>query len=77
MKTNGNDKALESYKIFPIVAWILTFIFALFVYNIAVELKTVAEDLQKQSDLLQEQTKKPIEEIEDFESTNKVMLKSN
>jgi len=54
MKTNGNDKALESYKIFPYVAWILTFAFAVFVYNITVELRTVAESLQAQTNFLQE-----------------------
>jgi len=57
MKTNGNDKALEAYKIFPYVAWALTFGFALFVYNITMELKTVAENLQAQTEFLQEQIK--------------------
>jgi len=57
MKTNGNDKALEAYKIFQYVAWALTFGFALFVYNITMELKTVAENLQAQTEFLQEQIK--------------------
>lgn len=71
MKTNGNDKALESYNIFPIVAWILTFSFAIFVYKITQDLKEIATDLQRQSDILQQQTNKPIEEITDFETGTK------
>ena len=68
MKTNGNDKALEGYKIFPYVAWALTVIFAIFVYNITMELKAVTEDLQKQTQRLQEKVNMPVEQIEDFES---------
>lgn len=71
MKTNGNDKALESYKIFPIVAWLLTFSFAIFVYNITQDLKDIATDLQTQSDFLQQQANRPIEEITDFEAGTK------
>lgn len=55
MKTNGNDKTLESYKIFPYVAWALTLGFALFVYNITMELRTVADNLQQQTQWLQAQ----------------------
>lgn len=68
MKTNGNDKALESYKIFPFVAWGLTIVFALFVYNIAAKLQVVANDLEAQSQRLQQQVNTPPEQIEDFGS---------
>lgn len=54
MKTNGNDKALEAYKIFPYVAWTLTLGFALFVYNITVKLTEVTQDLQMQTQFLEE-----------------------
>jgi hypothetical protein len=55
MKTNGNDKALEAYKIFPYIAWVLTLGFAIFVYNITMELKAVADNLEAQTQFLQEQ----------------------
>ena len=67
MKTNGNDKALESYKIFPYVAWIVTISFAAFVYNISLELKTVTEDLQMQTKQLQEKVNMPVDQIENFD----------
>lgn len=68
MKTNGNDKALEAYKIFPYVAWGVTVVFAFFVYNITLELKEITQDLQKQTSQLQEQVNKPVDKITDFES---------
>lgn len=68
MKTNGNDKALESYKIFPFVAWGITFAFAYFVYDITTELKSVVQDLQVQTEQLQEQVNTPVQEIKNFES---------
>ena len=67
MKTNGNDKALESYKIFPYVAWGVTLFFTVFVYNITMELKNVTEDLQAQTQYLVEKVDTPVEQIEDFE----------
>lgn len=54
MKTNGNDKTLESYKIFPYIAWIVTIVFAVFVYNITVELRDTVHTLQIQTQYLQE-----------------------
>jgi|GEM_PF-668068 len=75
MKTNGNDKALESYKIFPYVAWIITFGFVLFVYNITMELKKVANNLQSQTHFLQQQIKAPASEVGNFtkpSSTQKI-----
>ncbi|MCA9359954.1 hypothetical protein KC850_02855 [Candidatus Kaiserbacteria bacterium] len=68
MKTNGNDKALEAYKIFPFVAWGLTIGFAFFVYNIATELQAVADNLEEQANQLQIKVNTPVEQIEDFES---------
>jgi hypothetical protein len=67
MKTNGNDKALEAYKIFPYVAWTLTFVFAFFVYNITMKLNAVAESLQAQTEFLQERINVPPEQIENFD----------
>ncbi|MCA9359302.1 hypothetical protein KC926_03800 [Candidatus Kaiserbacteria bacterium] len=67
MKTNGNDKALEAYKIFPFVAWGLVIGFTYFVYGIAVELQAVATDLKIQTEYLQQQVNTPVGSIESFE----------
>ena len=68
MKTNGNDKALESYKIFPFIAWGLTIGFTLFVYNLASELKEITLDLQEQTQSLEAKINTPTTEIDNFES---------
>jgi hypothetical protein len=68
MKTNGNDKALESYKIFPIFAWITICGFAYFVYNITVELKGVTDRLEIRTQQLESKINIPVEDIEDFGS---------
>jgi hypothetical protein len=67
MKTNGNDKALESYKIFPILAWILVVGFALFVYAIAVDIKDTTQRLGAQADWLEQNAKTPVKDIVDFD----------
>lgn len=66
METNGNDKSLEAYKIFPYVAWGLTLLFALFVYNITMELKAVTDNLQEQTENLQKQVDASVGDIDDF-----------
>lgn len=76
MKTNGNDKALEAYKIFPYVAWTVTILFAVFVYNITIELKAVTDDLQKQTKSLNAKLDQRPELIEDFESTSEVSVET-
>ncbi len=68
MKTNGNDKALESYKIFPILAWIVIISFALFVYDLATKLQTVANRLDVQTQQLQIKIDNPTTRITDFEN---------
>jgi hypothetical protein len=68
MKKNiGTDRRLEAFKIFPYVAWGLTLSFALFVYNITQELRTITKDLQTQTQYIQEQIKKNPSEIENFD----------
>jgi hypothetical protein len=67
MKTNGNDKTLESYKIFPTLAWLLVIGFAFFVYSIAMDLKETADRLGAQADLLEQKAKTPAGEIVDFD----------
>ncbi len=62
-----NKNALEASKFFPYIAWTMTFLFALFVYNITSELKNVTESLQEQTNILQEVANKPVHEIENFD----------
>ena len=62
-----NDRRLEAFKIFPYVAWFLTFLFAYFVYTIVVDLREVTNKLQVQADYLQQQVKTPPEKIKSFE----------
>lgn len=52
MKTNGNDKALESYKLFPFLAWLLIIGFSLFVYKISMDLTDVSQRLGNQADVV-------------------------
>ena len=66
MKKIGTDRTLESFKIFPYVAWGITILFAVFVYNITLELKTVTEDLQAQTNYLHDRIDASPELIEDF-----------
>lgn len=61
-----NDKALETYRIFPYIAWGVTILFAVFVYNITRELQAITSDLQKQTQYLQERIDTPTHEITDF-----------
>jgi len=68
MKTNGNDKALESYKIFPYVAWIVTLGFAFFVYNLSLKLERVATDLQAQTKSLEAKINAQSSDTVDYES---------
>lgn len=63
-----NEKALESYKIFPYVAWGLVIIFAVFVYNITNDLKQVTKDLQEQANYIQQKIDTPVDKITDFEN---------
>lgn len=67
MNKNGNKQMLESYKIFPFIAWGLTFGFALFVYNITVELREITSDLEERTTQLQQKIDTPINEVTDFD----------
>ena len=66
MKNKNNKRTLESFKIFPYLAWTLVAGFSVFVYNITVELRQVADDLALQSEFLSEQSKKVPTDIKNF-----------
>lgn len=63
-----SDKNLESLSVFPFVAWGVTIIFAVFVYDLATDLQETSERLKKQADALELRVNTPIEEITDFGS---------
>lgn len=69
MKMMHKD-ALETFKIFPYIAWGLTLVFALFVYNITRELQTITQELQAQTAELRQQVHTPVHEMTDFEPKN-------
>ncbi len=45
MKKSGNDRTLESFKIYPYITWTLIIGFSVFVYNITQKLEAVTETL--------------------------------
>ncbi|PIW96653.1 hypothetical protein COZ82_03910 [Candidatus Kaiserbacteria bacterium CG_4_8_14_3_um_filter_38_9] len=45
--------ALEKHRIFPYLAWIVVFLFSLFVYNITLELKKTTSNLERRSSKLE------------------------
>ncbi|MCU0678336.1 MAG: hypothetical protein MUF19_01965 [Candidatus Pacebacteria bacterium] len=47
-------RALESYRIFPYIAWTLVIGFALFVYQITVETTRAAADLSERTNHLEQ-----------------------
>lgn len=55
-KKSSSDHTLESFKLYPYVAWALIIGFAVFVYTITTNLKAAASDLQIQSELSDVQT---------------------
>lgn len=59
-----SDRNLESLKVFPYIAWGVTIFFAIFVYNIALELQETADQLATQAAYLEAQTKLPVNQIE-------------
>ncbi len=48
------DRTLESFPIFPYIAWGVTFFFAYFVYQIVLELQETTKQLQSQADSIQQ-----------------------
>lgn len=65
---SSGDKTLESLKIFPYVAWTVTVLFAVFVYNITLELQEVTQNLQAQTTALELKVNTPVDQIDDFEN---------
>jgi len=61
-----SKRALESYKVFPIIAWTLVIGFSIFVYTLVQELQATTTELAIISDRLEEQANTPPNELTDF-----------
>ncbi len=59
-------RALEKYKIFPTLAWLLCIGFAVFVYSIVQDLKQSTKELESSTKRLEQLLSQPPEEITDF-----------
>lgn len=66
-KSLGNTRNLESFRLFPFVAWALIIGFSVFVYSITVHLQAAATDLKIQTEFTANTVKTPIEKVENFE----------
>lgn len=69
MRQSKGKRALETYKIFPYVAWALILGFTLFVYNLVTDLQATTSQLQKQTQALQQQVSTDLRTA-DFDSYN-------
>ncbi len=63
------DRTLESFPIFPYIAWGVTFFFAYFVYQIVVELQETTKQLQIQADSIQQMIDIPAKQAEGTKHT--------
>lgn len=59
-------RALEKYKIFPTLAWLLCVGFALFVYSIVQDLRQSTKELESSTDRLERLLSQPVGEHTDF-----------
>ena len=66
-KLSGNTRSLESFRIFPYIAWALIIGFAVFVYKITVHLQAAAAEIEIQTEFTASTAKTPIENVETFE----------
>jgi len=66
MQTNSGKRSLESYKIFPYVAWMTIFFFSAFVINLTIKLSHVTDDFDVRITNLEKAVQTPVNQIEDF-----------
>ena len=71
MKHDTGKRSLEGLKVFPYVAWGLTVVFALFVYNITTDLQAVTAQLQQQTQAMEAKIQDNNTQI-DFDSYNEL-----
>ncbi len=69
MLRRATDRKLESFKIFPYIAWGLIILFVIFVYKLTSELNDNASTLEQQSGSLEDKVKTNTKDLKnlDFE----------
>jgi hypothetical protein len=68
MKNVGNKQYLESFKVFPYIAWFIIIVFAIFVYGIAKDLQAVTNQVSSNNTALEAKLNVPIESVTDFKN---------
>ncbi len=68
MKNVGNKRYLESFKVFPYIAWFVIIVFSYFVYGITKELQTVTNQVEAQTVFLETTVNTPINSVKNFEN---------
>lgn len=54
------EHSLESLRFFPLVAWILVIVFAVFVVHMTIQLKNTTRDMTLQSHVFEEEFTAPL-----------------
>lgn len=67
MKKTGSDRTLESFKVFPYLAWGIVIIFVVVVYNITLHLRIAASELKRQTEFTEAQAHTDPVKIKSFE----------
>ncbi|MEY2665302.1 MAG: hypothetical protein RLZZ480_407 [Candidatus Parcubacteria bacterium] len=65
MNIGSTGRKLESFRIFPYIAWGLIVVFAYIAYHITTELEAVTKDLDERTTSLEQQVKRgSIDEVD-------------
>lgn len=68
MKTfQSNSRNLETFRIFPYIAWALIIAFAFMVYSFTIKLQAVTKELSVQTEFTESQAKTNPSNIKNFE----------
>jgi nitrate reductase NapE component len=68
MRRAFQSRKLESFRLFPILAWGFVIAFTFFVYTMTMNLKSATSELKSQTNLLEAATKAPSGAKTDFEA---------
>jgi len=70
-KTGTNNRNLETFRIFPYIAWALIAAFAFEVYSMTIHLKAATTELRAQTAFTEAQAKANPTQIKSFEPPTK------
>jgi cell division protein FtsN len=71
-KPSGNTRALETFRVFPYIAWACIIAFAFMVYSMTIHLKAATTELRAQTAFTEAQAKTNPTQIKSFEPTKPV-----